>query len=162
MKRLIIPAAIAALTLVAKPSLSQPPGNFGVGIMLGEPTGFSGKLWLSSRSAVDGGLAWSLDGEDAMQLHSDYLRHDFQLIHASKGALGLYYGIGGRLELHEVADDELGLRIPVGLNYLFAGAPMDMFVEFAPIMNVLPDKDFEPSAAISARYSFGRGGPSYH
>jgi hypothetical protein len=163
MKRLIIPTAIIALIVTVSPSASQPPGDFGMGIMLGEPTGFSGKLWLSSRSAVDGGIAWSFDGpDDGMQIHSDYLRHDFQLIHADEGAFGLYYGIGGRLEVNEHADDKLGLRIPIGLNYLFEGAPMDLFVEFAPIMNVTPDTDFEPSAAIGARYFFGRSSPSYH
>ena len=28
--------------------------NFGLGIILGEPTGIGGKLWISGRSAVDG------------------------------------------------------------------------------------------------------------
>jgi hypothetical protein len=160
-KRLILSTAIVALSLVASPAVSQPPGHFGMGMMVGEPTGLSGKLWLNGRSAVDGGLAWSFDGPDGIELHSDYLRHDFQLFSARSGALGLYYGAGGRLEINERADDALGLRIPVGLNYVFERAPMDLFFEVAPIVNVLPETEFESSVAIGARYFFGRFGPSY-
>jgi hypothetical protein len=30
--------------------------RFGIGLMLGEPTGFNGKYWLTRRTAIDGAL----------------------------------------------------------------------------------------------------------
>jgi hypothetical protein len=37
--------------------LAQADG-FGVGIILGEPTGLSGKYWLTEKTAVDAAVAW--------------------------------------------------------------------------------------------------------
>ena len=50
-------------------------GDFGVGAMLGAPTGLSLKYWLTDTSAIDGGLAWHFGDDDRFQIHSDYLYH---------------------------------------------------------------------------------------
>jgi hypothetical protein len=42
----------------------------------------------------------------------------------------------------------------VGLAYLFDGAPVDVFLEAAPTMSLIPDTDFDFDAAIGARYWF--------
>ncbi len=34
--------------------------KFGLGVMIGEPTGFSAKLWTSNSNAFDFGLGWSV------------------------------------------------------------------------------------------------------
>jgi len=48
----------------------------------------------------------------------------------------------------------LGLRLPVGLTYLFDGAPVDLFLEAVPSLDLLPGTSFDLDAALGARYWF--------
>jgi hypothetical protein len=127
--------------------------DFGLGIILGEPTGLSGKLWLTRSTAVDGAVAWSFSDEDALHLHADFLVHNLGLIAVEKGLLAVHFGIGGRLKLED--DSRFGARIPVGLTYLFENAPLDVFFEIVPILDLVPDTEFNPNAAVGIRYFFG-------
>ncbi len=129
-------------------------GNFGLGIIVGEPTGLSAKLWLTERTAVDMAAAWSFSDEEAFHLHADYLLHNFDLINVEKGRLPIYFGIGGRLKFEDKS--RFGVRIPVGLTYIFDGAPIDIFFEVVPILDLIPDTDFTANAAIGARFFFGQ------
>ncbi len=74
--------------------------DLGLGLILGEPTGVSGKLWLSRTTAMDGAVAWSTTRDDELHLQGDFVWHDFELLGVDRGALPLYYGIGGRVRLH--------------------------------------------------------------
>jgi len=130
---------------------SQDRGT-GVGIILGEPTGFSAKHWLSSTSAIDGAIAWSFIDGGAFHIHADYLLHSFRLIYVPEGKLPFYYGIGGRLKTSDEA--RLGVRVPLGLAYIFQTAPVDIFLEVVPILDFIPKTDFRINAALGARYYF--------
>ena len=68
--------------------------------------------------------------------------------------LPLYFGVGGRLRLRDNRDDDIGVRIPVGLAYMFADAPFDIFVEVVPILDLVPDTDFDLNAALGGRFYF--------
>lgn len=131
-------------------------GNFGMGVIAGEPTGISMKLWTTNRTALDGAIAWSFD--EAVHAHADYLWHFYDRVEVDEGYLPLYVGIGGRAQLHDSGDDELGLRIPLGVSYLFEDAPIDLFAEVAPVMNVAPDTELEAEGGIGLRYFFGSTG----
>jgi hypothetical protein len=130
---------------------SQDKG-IGAGIILGEPTGFSAKYWLSSTSAIDGAIAWSFIDGGAFHIHADYLLHSFRLIYVPEGKLPFYYGIGGRLKTSDKT--RLGVRVPLGLAYLFQTAPVDIFLEVVPILDFIPKTDFRINAALGARYYF--------
>ena len=152
------PAALwlpALLLLAPGASLAQDSG-FGLGIIAGEPTGLSAKIWLSQRSALDLAAAWSFQDETALHLHADYVAHFFDLIKVSKGKLPLYAGVGGRVKFGE-HDEFVGIRVPVGLAYLFAGVPVDAFVEIVPLLELTPETELRLNAAIGARYFFGSG-----
>lgn len=124
--------------------------GFGIGIILGEPTGLSAKKFVSSSTAFDAAAAWSFRHEAALHLHADYLFHNYSLIAVEQGRLPLYYGIGGRIKL---ADDPLvGVRIPVGLSYEFADAPVDIFLELVPLLDLVPETDFDFNGAIGVRF----------
>ena len=143
--------AILLFLLGALAGRAQQSG-FGLGIVVGEPTGISFKSWIGGNKAIDGAVAWSLRQPESFHLHADLLLHNFQLMSVNSGQLGLYYGIGGRVRFQN--DPQLGLRIPVGLNYLFEGAPIDVFLEVVPILDLLPATDVEFNAALGARYFF--------
>lgn len=132
----------------------------GLGLMAGEPTGLSFKAWTSQTNAIDAGLAWSLSGRDAIHLHGDYLWHNYDIFgdDVNEGQLPVYYGIGGRLIIFDDAGSDanavFGVRIPLGVNYLFENDPFGIFLEVAPIINLIPDTDFDADAAIGGRYYF--------
>jgi hypothetical protein len=143
------------LVVMLAPSAFAGGGDFGLGIIAGEPTGLSTKLWLTSKTAVDGAVAWSFgDGEDALHIHSDYIIHNMRLFQVERGVLALHFGVGGRLKF---ADDPLlGIRVPVGVTYLYDGAPLDTFLEIVPILDLVDETDLNLNAAIGVRYFFGR------
>lgn len=138
--------------------------GFGLGIIVGEPTGVSFKKWLDKEHAIDAAAAWSFSENDSFQFHADYLIHNFNLLKTGSvgGKLPVYFGIGGRLKLESGNngsgsndhDSLIGLRIPFGLSYLFAKAPVDLFVEVVPVLDLVPDTDFSLNAAIGARFYF--------
>ena len=152
MTRLHVPILLGLfLLLAATPSEGGP---FGLGIIVGEPTGISAKLRLGGTNAVDGAVAWSLDGSDDLHLHADYLWHNYNVIPVQKGRLPLYFGIGGRLQFREDRDDTIGVRFPVGLEYIFATAPFNVFAEVAGILDLNPDTDFDVNGGFGVRFIF--------
>jgi len=84
---------LLAMTLSGGRAQAQESG-FGLGIILGEPTGLTAKKWLSTDTALDFAAAWSFGGEDSITLHADFLQHKFNLIKIESGSLPVYYGIG--------------------------------------------------------------------
>jgi len=133
-------------------SINAQSNGVGVGLIVGEPTGISGKYWTGSTTAFDAALAWSFVDENAFQIHADYLFHNIRLITVSEGKLPFYYGIGARLKTAN--DIKIGVRVPLGLAYLFQNVPIDIFVEVVPILDVIPKTDFQINAALGARYFF--------
>lgn len=144
---LILVFLMASMTFVQ----AQEKG-FGIGIVVGEPTGVSGKLWLGGQNALDMAAAWSFKGDGNLLLQADYVWHTFNLISVSSGKLPLYYGIGGRVILSD--DPLLGVRVPVGLDYMFSGAPVDIFLEIVPILDLIPSTDFDIGGGLGVRYWF--------
>jgi hypothetical protein len=126
--------------------------TFGIGVILGEPTGVSAKLWIGDSMAVDLAAAWSFVKESAFHLHADYLFHFRDLIEVSKGSLPLYLGVGGRFRFEK--NFKFGVRIPVGLEYLFEDVPLDVFAEVGPIVDLVPATGFDIGGGIGVRYFF--------
>ena len=152
MKRPVIFLMVLAV-LICSAAEAQDSG-FGLGIIIGEPTGLSAKLWTGYRTAVDGAVAWSFEKESSMHLHGDLLFHNFHLAEAHKGKFMTYYGIGGRVKFED--DGKLGVRVPLGINYLCAKTPLDVFLEIVPILDLAPNTDFSLNGAIGIRYFFGK------
>jgi len=151
MRRVVV--ALALLTAFAGPAAAQGNG-VGLGVILGEPPGLSLKFWQSRTTAIDFAGAWSFADNTAFHLHGDVLFHKFDLLHVDKGQLPFYFGIGGRLKFND-NDTLVGIRIPLGLDYLFGGGtPLDVFVEVVPIVDVAPSTDASLNGSIGLRYWF--------
>lgn len=144
---------IIFLVLISLPiAINSQSRGFGLGVVIGEPTGLSAKLWTGNSNAFDFAAAWSFKGEGKFLVQADYVWHTTNLNNGGNGALRFYYGIGGRLIM---ADDPLlGVRIPLGLNYQFAEAPIDLFAEIAPILDLTPETDFDAGGGIGIRFWF--------
>lgn len=156
---------VIALVLCAAIAAAEPKG-VGLGLIVGDPTGLSGKVWLDQHQAVDFAAAWSFDNEDFFELHADYLLHKTGLITsppAARNQLLAYYGIGGRLQLrdddhdrnyHHDHDNTLGVRVPLGATWLFSDRRFDAFIEIAPVMEIIPETELDLDGAIGARFYF--------
>jgi hypothetical protein len=129
-------------------------GRFGLGVIAGEPTGLTMKYWFSDVTAMDLGAAWSFEDEDSFQLHGDFLFHKFDLFRVDHGELPLYFGVGGRVKIPEHGDTRVGIRIPVGISYLFEDMPIEVFGEIVPVVDVAPSTEFRLNGGIGVRYYF--------
>ncbi len=127
-------------------------GKFGLGFVFGEPTGVNAKLWQSQTFALDGGLAWSFVEDGATTIYGDVLWHQFGLLDLDTGALPLYFGGGARFQFGD--ETHFGLRTVVGIDYLMARQPFDVFLELVPTFDLAPESDVVFNAAVGFRYFF--------
>ena len=133
-------------------SIAQDRG-FGLGVIIGEPTGLSAKLWTSPVNALDFALGWATRGGDQTDFHMDYLWHSFETIHSSE-RFPLYYGIGGRVITGPGNDGSLGVRGVFGIAWLPHNTPVDVFLELAPTLQLTSSTGFYIDAGIGARFYF--------
>ena len=145
-------------------SVAQDRG-FGLGVILGEPTGLSAKLWTSPINAFDFGLGWSVggdrlgnynghyDGRGRMHFHMDYLWHAFHAIESSE-RFPLYYGIGGRINTGAGYDGSLAIRGVFGIEWMPHNTPVDVFLELVPSLQLTSSTGFGMDAGLGARYFF--------
>lgn len=149
MRRLVL-FLVPAIMIPAWSSAQD--NGFGAGVILGEPTGLSAKAWVSRQNAVDFGLAYSFRGSGYFHLHADYLWHFPHAIRSTE-TIPLYTGIGGRLALGK-GSGVFGVRIPFGIAYWLSSAPIEFFLEIAPILDLAPATEFRGNGGIGARYYF--------
>ena len=142
---------IIALILLSTQAFAV--GDFGAGVMIGQPTGFTAKKILSNGQAVDAGAGWSIGGNTTFQLHSDYLWNKQDALYWNdKDPLDLYFGIGARMKF---ADEiELGLRAPVGMAYFMNERAVEVFTEIAPIFNFIPTSNVQLQLVVGGRIYF--------
>jgi hypothetical protein len=147
-KILIVLVLIATATVIG---VAQDRG-IGAGVILGEPTGLSGKFWVSRQNAVDVGLAYSFRDKGYLHLHADYLFHFPNAIQSTE-RIPLYVGIGGRLAVGK-GSGIFGVRIPLGISYWMRSAPIEFFLELAPILDLAPATELRANGGIGARFFF--------
>jgi len=145
--KLVFILLIACISLKA---FSQDNG-FGLGIIAGEPTGLSAKLWTTEQTALDAALAWSFVGHGFLRLHSDLLIHR-HLIDVDMGQLPVYFGLGAKLGF--ASNLEFGIRFPLGIAYHFESAPFEAFLELVPVFSLIPETAIDMDAGIGIRYYF--------
>ena len=79
-------------------NLSFAKGEYQLGVVLGAPTGLSGKVELGNNRAIDAALAYSLDNDFGIEFHADYLIENARAFNINAAApLEMYYGIGARV-----------------------------------------------------------------
>jgi hypothetical protein len=120
-----------------------------VGVILGEPTGLSAKLWVSDGASVDLAVAWSFIGGGSIYIHGDYQQH-FRYADVPSGKLYFFVGAGPKMYIGD--DVQLGIRIPLGAVYEFEQAPLEVFIEAAPGLLLFPETNFDGSGGIGVRY----------
>jgi len=148
--RIYLFLALMLLFIFSGLTFSQSKG-FGLGAILGEPTGISAKYWVSQSNAFDFGLAYSFSENSNLHLHSNYLFH-INNFNQTKENISFYYGPGVRLKFDN--GSELGVRFSVGILWIPRETPVDIFIEAAPILDIIPETDFSFNGGVGVRYFF--------
>lgn len=151
LRRLLLIALVFSLAAVSSLSAQK---RIGAGVIVGEPTGLTAKWWINEINAITAGMAWSFEGRTSLQLQADYLWHDYHLLPLADGVqMPVYFGVGGRMKYKRNANNLWGVRIPVGVSYLFE-APWEIFAEIVPIVDFAPSSGLSLNGAIGVRYYF--------
>ncbi|MEK6577906.1 MAG: hypothetical protein AABZ55_01650 [Bdellovibrionota bacterium] len=146
---------------------SHHPGNFAGGIVLGEPTGLSGKLWTDSEHAIDMGLAFSVN--DYVLFFADYLMHyPGGFGHSSEfiSRVNPYVGVGAVMAFSSSKKYNntffgtssnsvgLGVRVPLGAEWRPSDGRIGVFAEFVPGISVTPATAMLIWGGVGIRYYF--------
>ena len=153
MKRTYLFIAVLSCLFITNINFAQQK-DFGLGVVLGEPTGISAKFWLTPGTALDFGLGYSFTSSNSLfDFYVDYVFHNSDMIHSEENFV-VYYGPGARLKIKESTDSRLGIRGVIGILWIPHNTNFDVFVEVAPILDIIPATEFDFAGGIGGRYFF--------
>jgi hypothetical protein len=131
-------------------------GTLGVGIILGEPTGVTAKLYIKDDQAIQAAVGSAFIG-GGLQVHADYVFHPYILQSRPSFVLPVYFGPGVRLIDYTNGRDSssfaFGARLVGGLLFDFKSVPLDAFIEVAGVL----EYEFRSGAGFALRLNAGAG-----
>ncbi len=166
-KYILISAILTFLVMSALPLKSFAPmgRDFGLGIMIGEPTGLTAKIWTRQNTAFAISLGNSYLGSFRVGL--DYVWH-FNAFNSS--VVNLYAGPGVAIGIGESSgwwyknndkywykqNDEIGLGVRglFGINIVPRNTPLEFFGEIGIMVGMVPSTHTNAEGAIGIRYYF--------
>lgn len=145
-----------AIILLIKNSFAT---EYQLGVVLGAPTGISGKASLPNNRSIDAVLAYSLADDLGLEFHADYLIEKAHSFATNTGSpFDLYYGIGGRVVSITKGkhDNDIAIRprVPVGLTYQINEPKIEFFGELALAFDIIPATNLDLEGGVGARYRF--------
>lgn len=146
-----IPFLLALLASAAVPAAAQYAGQYGTGIIVGNPTGITGKIWTSHSQAIDLGLGFG----PRVAVYADYLVHGWgALPQPASGRFPVYFGVGAQFGGY--LDATIGVRAVVGLAFWFSDRPLEIFAEAVPVYRVALAPRVRLGGGLGVRYYFPR------
>lgn len=132
------------------PLRAQTAGKIGAGVILGDPNGITAKYWLNGTRALDAGIGFGSD----VSLYGDYLWHSWDILsHPSASEIPLYLGLGAQIRTS--SPSAFGLRAVGGIAYWLPRAPVEIFLELVPVLNLSSHgDDLDLNAGLGLRYYF--------
>jgi hypothetical protein len=150
---------------------------FGVGPILGEPTGGTLKLWFGPRIALQSHQAVTWWGLHRLAVYLDVVWHPSVVTENKYFTLLWYFGVGGGVGIRAPwdrpayhprdpdrdrdwePDPAVWIRVPFGFPFLFEDVPVEAFVEFGPAMGFDYRRDdvdlfFAGFIAVGGRWYF--------
>ncbi len=154
MKRNIIIILILVAALRSQ-SRAQDKG-IGVGVIVGDPTGISTKIWTTPTNALQFAVAW--ENQDPflgtrVSFSGDYLWHNFSAIQSTH-RFPVFYGVGGVIASGGRYQAALGVRGVLGIDWLSRQAPIDVFLQVVPVLVLSPSTDVVVGAGLGMRFFF--------
>lgn len=170
MRQFLLSFTLATVLGVAPDIAPAQPEGIGVGATIGvtngaaatarNPVGIATKLWLSNRQAITGVTSFFIGGQGRSHwtLQGDYLFHNFNAVSVGEGLMALYIGGGVQYTVFESNPNRGAFRGPTGVTYLLESAPVDLFVEVTPTLQVSDPESLRFDGAVGFRYYFGSSG----
>ena len=161
MQKLML-AAVLVLASTTPARAETEKGVFGIGLIIGEPTGVSAKYYIGDDMAVDFAVGATFIGR-GLQVHSDFLFHPFILQNTETFVFPFYAGAGLRIQRRDPGDTterhtRVGIRGVAGGLLDFREIPIDVFFEAALIgdYRTLDDDQlgFDVNVSAGVRYYF--------
>lgn len=154
-------AAFCLVLFSAPQAEAAKHGPFGLGGIVGDPTGLSGKVFFSDNFALDFAVGVGWWGGQNFHTHVDVLWH-IDLKTWSVGSLDLHLGVGPKIGWYwrgyynrgSGAYFQAGVRVPVGVSWMFKKVPVELFAEIAPGGWFAGRVDFDLDGGLGARYYF--------
>ena len=176
MKHTVLTAMAACFLLAATAGSAQATEvgygrKLGLGFVLGDPTGLSGKYWVGATNAVDVGLGFTSYGSGFgascyydnagrrrcygyfdTSLNVDYLWQSN--IVRGPAQLDWYIGAGGRVLIFGGRGFDIAARAPIGLALMFNNpAFLEVFFELVPALYLAPPA-FTIEGGLGVRFYF--------
>ena len=140
----------------------------GLGAVVGQPTGLSGKCYIKGRRfGWDAQVAYLFNTVtvDTLYVHTTAQWHPMELVEEDWGDISWYVGVGPFITLQSyqfMSSSTLlvGVRTPVGLSIDFTEYPVQVFVEAAvstglfSTTQVTTTPAVYPGGGVGARYYF--------
>jgi hypothetical protein len=149
--------------------------RFGLGVVLGDPTGITGKYWVGPTNSLDFGLGfWGYGFNDRCwndstghthcgyggysngTMNLDYLWQSNIIRGAAQ--LDWHIGAGGRMLWFGGCNGDcfaLAARMPVGLDLMFNNPSfLEVFFELAPAFYIVPGFGFDIEGGLGVRFYF--------
>ena len=128
--------------------------RIGAGIYVGEPTGLTMKGYLTEKWAVSGTGAWSFV-DDSFTLMGAATYDIFNLpIDSNDLSIPFYVGAGGKFVFDDHNEGGAAVQVPVGLAAQWNTAPIEVFLEVTPGVQVAPETEFDFGGGIGIRFYF--------
>jgi hypothetical protein len=174
MKRFVLAISTVAVIAAGAPGRAEASEvahsrKFGLGGMLGQPTGVTIKYHFTPKHALTAALGVGWWGGLNFHTHVDYGYH-FDLTKTADFDLRMYVGGGVKFFVyyyhyyHPYWDHDwrvndygrvgLGIRAPIGIAFNINKVPLEVFLELAPGFQFLPWLDFFLDGAVGVRYYF--------
>ena len=156
MKRLCLAGLLLIVCASAglSSSSSSPSRKWGLGIVVGAPSGLSLKYWQSSRVAYQGSIGGMWGG--GLMIGADYLVHEDALRNPS---IPFYYGPGIFIgdagfggPNYSRRNLALGIRAAFGVDYIVRDHPFDVALEIGPALLLTPVLGMGIELSISIRF----------
>lgn len=129
-----------------------------LGVVIGDPTGISGRFRLDDAHSLEGALAYSFGHHEGTEIHGTYLWDKARSFKTTEGPIYLYYGLGARLIFINHGDHDgdvaVGARAPIGVLYNFNNPNIEVFGEVALALDVAPSTEVDLDIGIGLRVRF--------
>lgn len=154
---------VFTMIIISTSILAQNRSDWGLGISLGDPTGFTAKYNVNNRSAWNFNIGSSYFG--GIRVGADYLWH-FDAFNSS--VVAMHAGFGGVVGIGEsnsviysnnkkvyyIEDGEtgIGVRGMIGVDVYPKGTPLEIFLEMGPLLGLAPRTGSAFDVALGLRF----------
>lgn len=154
MKKILITSVVIISFFSVLETAQAQDRKFGIGGIIGDPDGITAKGWLSGSTAIAGAVSFDLGNDYTWFLiQADFLKQN-TVATWEEAFLQTHFGGGLRVVSGDFSE-YIALRAPIGVDVQAIDAPVEVFMEVVPTIDVDPEFFFYFTGAMGFRYYFG-------